>query len=61
VWPWFRSTNPVAHRRIGRVYVFAGVLPAGLFGLVIGAASSFGVPADRRQRLSSCRAVADFP
>ncbi|MGY1942967.1 DUF2306 domain-containing protein [Nocardia asiatica] len=42
VWPWFRRTRPALHRRLGRVYVFAGVLPAGLTGLVIGATSPFG-------------------
>lgn len=42
VWPRFRTRHSVAHRRIGRVYVFAGVLPAGLIGLVIGAATPFG-------------------
>jgi uncharacterized membrane protein YozB (DUF420 family) len=42
IWPWFRQHHPVAHRRIGRVYVFVGVLPAGLSALVIGAASPFG-------------------
>ncbi|MEO3811477.1 DUF2306 domain-containing protein [Sphaerisporangium sp. B11E5] len=41
VWPWFRQ-RPVAHRYVGRTYVFAGVLPAGLAGLVIGAVSPFG-------------------
>ncbi|MEU6424773.1 DUF2306 domain-containing protein [Microbispora sp. NPDC046973] len=43
VWPWFRRRHPVGHRRAGRVYVFAGVLPAGLTGLVIGARSPFGL------------------
>ena len=42
VWPWFRRRFPAAHRRVGRVYVFAGVLPAGLAGLVVGAVSPFG-------------------
>jgi uncharacterized membrane protein YozB (DUF420 family) len=42
IWPWFRQHHPVAHRRIGRVYVFAGVLPAGVCGLILGAASPFG-------------------
>nr|WP_244885534.1 DUF2306 domain-containing protein [Amycolatopsis vancoresmycina] len=26
MWPWLRRTHPVAHRRIGRVYVFAGAI-----------------------------------
>ncbi|TWP53353.1 DUF2306 domain-containing protein [Lentzea tibetensis] len=42
VWPWFRSRFPVWHRRIGRVYFFAGVFPAGLTGLVVGATTPFG-------------------
>jgi hypothetical protein len=42
IWPWFRGRYPVAHRRIGRVYVFFGVLPAGVMGLTIGAFSPFG-------------------
>jgi uncharacterized membrane protein YozB (DUF420 family) len=42
VWPWFRNRHRVAHRRIGRVYVLAGVLPAGACGLVIGATSPYG-------------------
>jgi hypothetical protein len=42
VWPWFRERLPDVHRRIGYAYVFAGVLPAGLLGLLIGARSPFG-------------------
>jgi hypothetical protein len=42
VWPWFRARFPEIHRRIGYAYVFAGVLPAGLLGLIIGAQSPFG-------------------
>ncbi|ONI90421.1 hypothetical protein ALI22I_11790 [Saccharothrix sp. ALI-22-I] len=42
VWPWFRQRYPVAHRRIGRVYVFGGVLPAGVLALAVGAVSPFG-------------------
>jgi uncharacterized membrane protein len=42
VWPWFRERHPVAHRIIGRVYVFGGVLPAGVMGFTIGAFSPFG-------------------
>lgn len=41
-WAWFRDRFPAVHRRIGYAYVFAGVLPAGLLGLVIGARSPFG-------------------
>lgn len=42
VWPWFRRKHPATHRRLGRWYILAGVLPAGLAGLVIGATSPFG-------------------
>jgi uncharacterized membrane protein YozB (DUF420 family) len=42
VWPWFRQRYPVAHRRIGRVYVLGGVLPAGVSAVAIGAVSPFG-------------------
>ncbi|MFD7308127.1 DUF2306 domain-containing protein [Promicromonospora sp. NPDC059942] len=41
-WPWFRRKFRVAHRRLGRVYVFGGVLPASVLAGVIGAASPFG-------------------
>ncbi|WDZ84651.1 DUF2306 domain-containing protein [Micromonospora cathayae] len=42
VWPWFRRRYPAVHRRAGRLYVFAGVLPAGLAGLYLGAVTPFG-------------------
>ncbi|MGW6446630.1 DUF2306 domain-containing protein [Lentzea sp. NPDC055074] len=42
IWPWFRGRFPAWHRRIGRVYVFAGVLPSGLAGLVIGYMTPYG-------------------
>jgi uncharacterized membrane protein YozB (DUF420 family) len=42
VWPWFRRRFRAAHRWIGRAYVFAGVLPAGLLALPMGALSPFG-------------------
>ena len=42
IWPWFRRRFPVAHRRVGRVYVFAGVLPAGLAALTVGAFTPYG-------------------
>ena len=42
VWPWLRTRFPDVHRRTGRVYVFAGVLPAGAIGLIIGALTPFG-------------------
>ena len=42
VWPWFRNRYRVAHRIVGRVYVFVGVLPASLMALPIAAMSPFG-------------------
>jgi len=42
IWPWLRTRFPDVHRRTGRVYVFAGVLPAGAIGLIIGALTPFG-------------------
>ena len=42
IWPAFRAHHPKAHRAMGRLYVFAGVLPAGLLGITVGAVSPFG-------------------
>lgn len=42
IWPWLRQRHWLAHRRIGRVYVFAGALPAGVVGLILGANTPFG-------------------
>jgi uncharacterized membrane protein len=42
VWPWLRFRHVRAHREIGRIYVLAGVVPAGVAGLAIGAVSPFG-------------------
>lgn len=42
VWPWFRQRFPLTHRRIGRVYVFGGALPAGIAGLAISPFTTFG-------------------
>jgi uncharacterized membrane protein YozB (DUF420 family) len=42
IWTSFRRRYPAAHRAIGRLYVFGGVLPAGLAGLAIGSVSPFG-------------------
>ena len=36
VWPSFRTSHPRGHRLTGRLYVFAGALPAGVLGLYIG-------------------------
>jgi uncharacterized membrane protein YozB (DUF420 family) len=42
IWPGLRARYPALHRRVGRLYVFGGVLPGGLVGLAIGAMSPFG-------------------
>ena len=42
IWPWFRQSFPSVHRRIGRVYVFGGCLPAGLLGLTAGIFTPYG-------------------
>jgi len=34
-WPWLRRQHPAVHRASGRVYIFAGALPAALMGLVL--------------------------
>jgi uncharacterized membrane protein YozB (DUF420 family) len=36
IWPAFRARHRRGHRITGRIYVFAGVLPAGLLGFYIG-------------------------
>ena len=40
--PWVRRVRPAWHGLSGRIYVFAGVLPAGVSGLVIGVLTPFG-------------------
>ncbi|MGH3907643.1 MAG: DUF2306 domain-containing protein [Pseudonocardiaceae bacterium] len=42
VWPWFRQRYPAAHRMSGRVYIFGGVLPAGIAVLGVAPLSSTG-------------------
>ncbi|KOV79358.1 DUF2306 domain-containing protein [Nocardia sp. NRRL S-836] len=42
IWPWFRGRFPVWHRRLGRVYVWGGVLPAGVSAFVLGVMTPFG-------------------
>lgn len=42
IWPWLRRRRPRVHALVGRVYIFGGVIPAGLLGLGIGAISPFG-------------------
>lgn len=48
VWPWLRRRHPRVHRSVGRVYIFAGVYPAGCTVLLMtvvwpfSAVTSFG-------------------
>jgi hypothetical protein len=42
IWPWLRRTRPDVHRISGRVYLFGGVLPAGLAVLGVAPVSSTG-------------------
>jgi uncharacterized membrane protein len=35
LWPWLRLRHPSAHRVVGRVYVFAGAVPASIAALLI--------------------------
>jgi uncharacterized membrane protein YozB (DUF420 family) len=42
IWPWFQRTYRAAHRRMGRIYVFGGVVPAGITALAVGVVSPFG-------------------
>ncbi|WP_103350397.1 DUF2306 domain-containing protein [Amycolatopsis sp. CA-128772] len=42
IWPWLRQKHPAVHRRTGRVYVFAGAIPASIAGFVIALAAPFG-------------------
>lgn len=42
VWPWFRRRFPIAHRHIGRIYVFGGALPAAVCALIITFPTPFG-------------------
>jgi uncharacterized membrane protein len=42
IWPWLRQRYPAVHRRTGRVYVFAGALPAAVAGLFVGLGAAFG-------------------
>lgn len=42
VWPRFRRTYPSIHRLLGRVYIFAGVAPAGVSALALAATTPFG-------------------
>lgn len=42
IWPALRAWSLPMHRWVGRIYVFGGVLPAGLTALVVGALSERG-------------------
>ena len=42
IWPWLRQKHPAVHRRTGRVYVFAGAIPASIAGFTIALAAPFG-------------------
>ena len=42
VWPAFRARHRAGHRITGRIYVYAGALPAGVLGLYIGWYTSAG-------------------
>jgi uncharacterized membrane protein len=42
IWPWLRQKHPAVHRRTGRVYVFAGAIPASVAGFAIALAAPFG-------------------
>jgi len=42
VWPWLRGRFPVAHRWIGRLYLFGGVCPGGVVVLGVAPFSSTG-------------------
>jgi uncharacterized membrane protein len=35
IWPWLRRRHPRVHRNMGRIYVLAGVYPAGIAALVL--------------------------
>lgn len=42
LWPWLRAHHPAVHRRSGRIYVFAGAVPAALAVLTITPLGSWG-------------------
>jgi hypothetical protein len=42
VWPWLRRHHPKVHRISGRVYVFAGVIPSGVFAMIVAVLSVIG-------------------
>jgi uncharacterized membrane protein len=44
VWPWLRQHHPKVHRVSGRIYVFAGVVPSGIFAVVVTLMSTIASP-----------------
>lgn len=42
LWPTLRDRFPTVHPAVGRLYVYAGVLPAGVLALVVACYSPFG-------------------
>lgn len=42
VWTWLRQKHPKVHRISGRLYVFLGVVPSGIFALVVSIMSTVG-------------------
>jgi uncharacterized membrane protein len=42
IWPWLRQRYPAVHRRTGRVYVFAGAIPASIAGFFVALGAAFG-------------------
>jgi uncharacterized membrane protein len=43
LWPWLRREHPRIHRIVGRVYIFGGVWPATVFGLIVEAFWPFSI------------------
>ncbi|RCV47915.1 DUF2306 domain-containing protein, partial [Marinitenerispora sediminis] len=54
VWPWLRRRHPAVHRWSGRVYVFGGVLPAGVAVLFV---APFGALGPTQQAANTLLAV----
>lgn len=45
LWPWLRQRHPAVHRVSGRIYVFAGMLPAAGLALVLVPLTAWGTVA----------------
>ena len=52
--PRFRAASPVRHRIAGQIYVFAGVVPAGVLALVVACFSPFGPVARASNLVFAC-------